>query len=81
MPAATPTASPSSPSGKCVCIRSNRSTRLWNRLRRCLQRALPLYAELMTVLETAPWGGEAYDRQRPDGLSLFYPRFWAEIAK
>jgi hypothetical protein len=28
--------------------------------------ALPFYAELMTVLETAPWGGEAYDRQRPD---------------
>jgi hypothetical protein len=24
--------------------------------------ALPRYAELMTVLETAPWGGEAYDR-------------------
>jgi hypothetical protein len=29
--------------------------------------ALPFYAELMTVLETAPWGGEAYDRQQPDG--------------
>jgi hypothetical protein len=29
--------------------------------------ALHYYAELMTVLETAPWGGEAYDRQRPDG--------------
>jgi len=28
--------------------------------------ALHYYAELMTVLETAPWGGEAYDRQRPD---------------
>jgi len=28
--------------------------------------ALPRYAELMTVLETAPWSGEAYDRQRPD---------------
>jgi hypothetical protein len=29
-------------------------------------KALPFYAELMTVLETAPWSGEAYDRQRPD---------------
>jgi hypothetical protein len=28
--------------------------------------ALPYYAELMMVLETAPWSGEAYDRQRPD---------------
>jgi hypothetical protein len=28
--------------------------------------ALAPYAELMTVLETAPWSGEAYDRQRPD---------------
>jgi hypothetical protein len=39
--------------------------------------ALPHYAELMTVLETAPWGGEAYDRQRPDGnmrTSLFGQR-------
>jgi hypothetical protein len=27
---------------------------------------LPYYAELMMVLETAPWSGEAYDRQRPD---------------
>jgi len=29
--------------------------------------ALPFYAELMTVLETAPWSGEAYNRQRPSG--------------
>jgi hypothetical protein len=28
--------------------------------------ALPFYAELMTLIETAPWSGEAYDRQRPD---------------
>jgi hypothetical protein len=28
--------------------------------------ALIFYAELMTLLETAPWGGESYDRQRPD---------------
>jgi hypothetical protein len=28
--------------------------------------ALSFYAELMTVLETAPWSGETYDRQRPD---------------
>ena len=26
----------------------------------------------MTVLETAPWGGEAYDRQRPDGNMRTY---------
>ncbi len=25
-----------------------------------------IYAELMTLLETAPCGGESYDRQRPD---------------
>jgi hypothetical protein len=34
--------------------------------------ALPRYAELMTVLETAPWGGEAYDRQRPYGNMRTY---------
>lgn len=34
--------------------------------------ALPRYAELMTVLEIAPWGGEAYDRQRPDGNMRTY---------
>jgi hypothetical protein len=34
--------------------------------------ALPRYAELMTVLETAPWGGEAYDRQRPAGNMRTY---------
>jgi plasmid stabilization system protein ParE len=34
--------------------------------------ALPYYAELMTVLETAPWGGEPYDRQRPDGNMRTY---------
>jgi hypothetical protein len=28
--------------------------------------ALPLYAELIALLETAPWSGEAYNRQRPD---------------
>jgi hypothetical protein len=28
--------------------------------------ALPFYAELMAMLETAPWSGEAYNRQRPD---------------
>jgi hypothetical protein len=27
---------------------------------------LPFYAELMALLETAPWSGEAYNRQRPD---------------
>jgi hypothetical protein len=28
--------------------------------------ALPFYAELMALLETAPWSGEPYNRQRPD---------------
>jgi hypothetical protein len=28
--------------------------------------ALPYYAELMALLETAPWSGESYNRQRPD---------------
>lgn len=28
--------------------------------------ALPFYAELMALLETAPWSGEAYNRQRLD---------------
>lgn len=28
--------------------------------------ALPFYAELMVVLETAPWSGEPYNMQRPD---------------
>jgi hypothetical protein len=26
----------------------------------------PFFAELVTVLEVAPWSGDAYDRQRPD---------------
>jgi hypothetical protein len=29
-------------------------------------KALPFYAELMALLETAPWSGEAYNMQRPD---------------
>jgi hypothetical protein len=28
--------------------------------------ALPFCAELVTVLQVAPWSGDAYDRQRPD---------------
>jgi hypothetical protein len=28
--------------------------------------AFPFFAELVTVLEVAPWSGDAYDRQRPD---------------
>jgi hypothetical protein len=28
--------------------------------------ALPFYAELTALLETAPWSGEAYNMQRPD---------------
>jgi hypothetical protein len=30
------------------------------------EEALPFYAELMVVLETAPWSGEPYNMQRPD---------------
>jgi len=29
-------------------------------------KALPFYAELMALLETAPWSGEAYNMQRPN---------------
>lgn len=28
--------------------------------------ALPAYAELMTLLEIAPWSGDSYNRQRPN---------------
>jgi hypothetical protein len=28
--------------------------------------ALPFYAELMALLETAPWSGESYNMQRSD---------------
>lgn len=28
--------------------------------------AFPFYAELVTLLEVAPWTGDPYDRQRPD---------------
>jgi hypothetical protein len=28
--------------------------------------ALPAYAELMTLLEVAPWSGDPYNLQRPD---------------
>jgi hypothetical protein len=28
--------------------------------------ALPRYAELVTLLEVAPWSGDAYHRERPD---------------
>lgn len=28
--------------------------------------AFPFYAELVTVLQVAPWSGDSYDRQRPD---------------
>jgi hypothetical protein len=28
--------------------------------------ALPFYAELIALLEIAPWSGQAYNRQRPD---------------
>jgi hypothetical protein len=29
-------------------------------------QALPAYAELMTLLEVAPWSGDPYNLQRPD---------------
>lgn len=29
-------------------------------------QALPAYAELMTVLEVAPWSGDPYNLERPD---------------
>lgn len=29
-------------------------------------RAFKFYAELVALLEVAPWGGDPYDRQRPD---------------
>jgi hypothetical protein len=29
-------------------------------------RALPAYAELMSLLEVAPWSGSPYNLQRPD---------------
>lgn len=28
--------------------------------------ALPAYAELITLLEVAPWSGDPYNQQRPD---------------
>lgn len=28
--------------------------------------AFPLHAELVTLLEVAPWSGDSYDRKRPD---------------
>ena len=29
-------------------------------------QAFPFYAELVALLEVAPWGGDAYGRQRPE---------------
>jgi hypothetical protein len=29
--------------------------------------ALAAFAEMMVVLEVAPWGGSPYNRERPDG--------------
>jgi hypothetical protein len=29
--------------------------------------ALAAFAEVMVVLEVAPWGGDPYNRERPDG--------------
>ena len=30
-------------------------------------KALAAFAEAMVVLEVAPWGGDPYNRERPDG--------------
>jgi len=35
--------------------------------------ALPAYAELMILLEIAPWSGDAYNRQRPDANMRTHP--------
>jgi hypothetical protein len=35
--------------------------------------ALPSYAELMALLEVAPWSGESYNRQRPDANMRSHP--------
>jgi hypothetical protein len=29
-------------------------------------KAFPFYAELVTLLQVAPWSGESYNEQRPD---------------
>jgi hypothetical protein len=29
-------------------------------------KAFPFYAELVTLLQLAPWSGESYSKQRPD---------------
>ena len=36
--------------------------------------ALPAYAELMTLLEVAPWSGDPYNLQRPDANMHPYVR-------
>lgn len=35
--------------------------------------ALTSYAELMALLEVAPWSGESYNRQRPDANMRSHP--------
>jgi len=35
--------------------------------------ALRSYAELMSLLEVAPWSGESYNRQRPDANMRSHP--------
>lgn len=35
--------------------------------------ALPSYAELMTLLELAPWSGDSYNRERPDATMRARP--------
>jgi glycerate kinase len=35
--------------------------------------ALAPYAEVLSMVEVAPWSGEAYNRQRPDGNMRVVP--------
>jgi len=35
--------------------------------------ALIPYAEVLSLLEVAPWSGQAYNRQRPDGNMRIVP--------
>ncbi len=36
-------------------------------------KALPLFAELMTLLELSPWAGTSYDREQPNANMRTHP--------
>ncbi|MGH4012888.1 MAG: hypothetical protein ACRDSL_02900 [Pseudonocardiaceae bacterium] len=36
-------------------------------------KALPFFAELMTLLELSPWAGESYDREQPNANMRTHP--------